>query len=56
MCEPVFSGIGVVMVVGKVVVVADIGTYLVSIIVILTCIILLLLCHCIGVLMMFYNP
>ena len=46
----------VVVVVGNVVVVADIGTYLVSIFVTLTCIIFLLLHHCIGVLMMFYNP
>ena len=45
----------VVVVVGKMVVVTDIGTYLVSIFVTLTCIILLLLHHCIGVLMMFYN-
>ena len=38
-----------VVVVGKMVVVADIGTYLVSIFGTLTCIIFLLLHHCIGV-------
>ena len=47
---------GVAVVVGNVVVVTDIGTYLVSIFVTLTCIIFLLVHHCIGVLMMFYNP
>ena len=46
----------VVVVVGNVVVVADIVTYLVSIFVTIVCIIFLLLHHCIGVLMVFYNP
>ena len=46
----------VVVVVGKMVVVAAIGTYLVSIFVTQTCIIFLLLHHYIGVLMMFFNP
>ena len=47
-----------VVVVGNVVIVADIGTYLVSIIVTIVCIICSLLHHCIGVgvLMMFFHP
>ena len=57
-CEHVFSfvAVRVVLVVGKMVVVMDVGTYLVSIFVTLTCIVLLSLHHCIGVLMMFFNP
>ena len=46
----------VVVVVGKMIVVTDIGIYSVSIFVTLTSVILLLLNHCIAVLMMFYNP
>ena len=46
----------VVVVNGNVVVVADIGTYLVSIFFTRVCIMFLILRHCIRLLLMFYNP
>ena len=49
-------GVCMVVLIGNVIVVADIGPYLVSIFVTIVCIIILLLHHCIGALMMFYNP